>query len=68
MKAEENAYERVYGFMLGVLAAGVVFGAMALFVFLSTSTPRSSEATHYDLDCVTEPRTNPLEECKDGAE
>lgn len=66
MKPEEKAYERVYGFIIGVLAAGVVIGVMVL-VALSTAAPtRSSEATNYDLNCLTEPRANPLKECKDG--
>lgn len=65
MPNKEKFAERVYGFMLGMLVAGVVIGAMVLFVFVFTSAPRTTNATKYDLDCVTELNENPLTECKE---
>ena len=65
MPNKEKIAERVYGFILGVLATGVVIGVMVLFVFMFTSVPRTTDATKYDLDCVTELNENPLAECKE---
>lgn len=65
MKDGEKAHERVYGFIIGVLAAGVVLGVMALAVFFLTSLPRTDQATKYDLNCVSEPTQKPLTECKE---
>ena len=65
MKDGEKAYERLYGFIIGVLATGVVFGVMVLAVFFLTILPRTDEAKKYDLDCLTQPIDKPLTECKE---
>lgn len=65
MPNKEKFAERVYGFMLGVLAAGVVIGAMVLFVLVFTGAPRTTEAQQYDQKCLAEPTSKPLTECKE---
>lgn len=65
MPDKKSVAFEVQGFLLGALAVGVVFGAMTLFVLMFTNTPRTDQATKYDLDCVTELNENPLTECKE---
>lgn len=65
MKLDKKlAAQRAYGFILGVLTIGIVFGAMVLFVVLFTSTPSTTEAKQYDLNCVAEPIEKPLTDCR----
>ena len=64
MPDKKSVAFEVQGFLLGVLAVGVVFGAMVLFVMMFTNTPRTTQATQYDLDCVAEPIDDPLNECR----
>ena len=65
MKDGEKAYERMYGFIIGVLATGVVLGVMVLAVFFLTSLPRTDQATKYNMNCVTELSSDPLNDCKE---
>lgn len=67
-KNKEKVRENIYSFILGVLAVGIVLGAMVLFVLMFTNTPRTDKATKYDLNCVTELNENPLAGCKEGSE
>ena len=48
--------------VLIILAAAVVTTCIVVTV---VPAKRSSKAQKYDLECITEPRKNPLQECKD---
>lgn len=52
---------------VGILIATLVTIAAGLIVITAiiTETKRGAEAARYDLECLTEPRQRPLEECKE---
>lgn len=50
-----------------VLAALAVMAALVVIfvtIAIMSPRPRNSKAQKYDLDCVTELKKNPLQECK----
>ena len=51
--------------ILGVLlGAAIIIVAMCIIVTV-VPRPRNSKAEKVDLNCITEPKKNPLKECKE---
>lgn len=50
-----------------LIALALVAILVAVFVGISVLSPvkRSSKAEKVDLSCITEPKANPLQECKE---
>lgn len=48
-----------------LIALAIMAALMIVFVTIAiVQPPRSSKAQKYDLNCVTELKKNPLQECK----
>lgn len=47
------------------IAAAAIITATAIII-TSANTKRGGTSNHYDLNCLTEPRQNPLQDCKEG--
>ena len=54
-------------YKLVIIALAIVATIVAILVSASILAPakRSSKAEKVDLSCVTEPKANPLKECKE---
>lgn len=67
MKKEDGQDNGETAFRAGLAVIGLVLIAIVvvtvLYVLTTIGQPRSSEAQKVDLNCVTEPRKNPLKEC-----
>lgn len=67
MKKEDGQENGETALNAGLTAIGLVLVAIivttVLYVLTTINQPRSSEAQKVDLDCVTEPKQNPLKEC-----
>lgn len=58
---KKNTYKTLI-ILLVIVAAAVVAACIIVTV---VPVKRSSKTQKYDLECITEPRKNPLQECKD---
>lgn len=67
MKKENRQDNGETAFRAGLAVIGLVLIAIVivtvLYVLTTINQPRSSEAQKVDLNCVTEPKQNPLKEC-----
>lgn len=63
MKQLNDNTRRTISAIAIIVAAGLLLGVIIL---TTVTAPRGETANHYDLECLTEPRQNPLQECKEG--
>ncbi len=56
---------RVYTIGAITLAAIAIITIIAVTISIFAPRERTSKAQKYDLDCVTELKKNPLQECKE---
>ncbi len=63
-KDGESIIGRIY--TIGAITLGIIALITVIAVTVSIFAPRerTSKAQKYDLDCVTELKKNPLQECK----
>lgn len=58
--------KKKYAWRLVLATLAIMAALVAIFVTIAIITPRerTTKAQKYDLDCVTELKKNPLQECK----
>ena len=61
---DEKMVSRVYTIGAITLAIIALITVIAVTVSIFAPRERTSKAQEYDLDCVAEPKKNPLQECK----
>lgn len=68
MKKNNNNGEKMIGriYAIGAITLGVIVIITIIAVTISIFAPRerTSKAQEYDLECLTEPRKSPLQECR----
>ena len=64
-KNSESMIGRVYTIGVITLAIIALITVIAVTVSIFAPRERTSKAQKYDLDCVTELKKNPLQECKE---
>ena len=66
-KLEKMTKETEKRIKIGILIATLVTIVAGIIVVTAiiTETKRGAEAARYDLECLTEPRQRPLEECRE---
>lgn len=68
MKKKNNDGEKMIGriYTIGAITLAIIALITIIAVTVSIFAPRerTSKAQKYDLDCVTELKKNPLQECK----
>lgn len=62
MKPYEELNEKI---ILWTAVALLALGALLITMMIGSTIDAAHEAQRYNLNCLTEPNSNPLEECKE---